>query len=172
MRQSPSHAMRCTSVVLLLWLVSCKGVFKDSETENQTFSGPSELIAALRTHPARTLQQLHKEPQSIEKDALILNTVEEFPRRSKPLCPILSTKTAVDRCLRLTERPHLWKRQPHHFAKSSHPTSLERDCTLIRIPTPAGLHKRLLTLGKTGRLQKMLVGRLHLTCGRQNVFLR
>ena len=86
MSQSPSHAMRCISLALLLGLVSCKGVFKDSETENQPFSGPSELVAALRTHPARTLQQLHKEPKSIEKDALILNTVEEFPRRSKPLC--------------------------------------------------------------------------------------
>ena len=62
----------------IAWVGICKGVFKDSETESQTFSGPSELVAALRTHPARTLQQLHKEPQSIEKDALILNTVEEF----------------------------------------------------------------------------------------------
>ena len=130
MRQSPSHAMRCTSVALILCLLSCEGTIKDSEMQKHTFSGPAELVAALRKHPAQTLQQLHKEPKSIEKDALILNTVEEFPRRSKLLCPILSTKTAVDRCLRLTERPHLWKRQPHHFAKSTHPTSLERKCTI------------------------------------------
>ena len=40
------------------------------------YESPADLVAALRQHPARTLQHLHTEPHSVEKDALILNTVE------------------------------------------------------------------------------------------------
>ena len=134
MRQSLSNAMCCIPIILLailiLGLSSCKGTIEEIEIQHQPYETPAELVAALRKYPARTLQQLHTDPPSIEKDFLILNTVEDFPRRSKPLCPMLSTKTGVDRCLRLTERPHLWKRQPHHFAKSSHPTSLDRNCKI------------------------------------------
>ena len=147
MSQSPSHAMRCTPIVLMtisiLYMSSCKDIRNESDKQ-PTYKNPAELVAALRTHPARTLQNLHMQSPSIEKDALILNTVEEFPRRSKPLCPILSTKTAIDRCLRLTERPHLWKRQPHHFTKSTHPTSLERDCTIDPHPNTCWTAQALL----------------------------
>ena len=151
MSQSPSHAMRCISVVLLtivsLSMPSCKGI-DDESSKQDTYNNPAELVAALRKHPARTLQDLHTQPPSIEKDALILNTVEEFPRRSKPLCSILSTRTAIDRCLRLTERPHLWKRQPHHFAKSTHPAALERDCTIDPHPNTCWTAQALLDAKK------------------------
>ena len=136
MRQSQSYAMRCTSIVhlvhLIFWMLGCGGTAEQLPPQNNTlsFTTPTELITALRQNPARTLQTLHIEPTGFEKDALILDTIEQFPHRSKPLCPILSTDTAIERCLRLTERPHLWKRQPHHFAKSTHPTSLSRTCTL------------------------------------------
>ena len=150
MRQSQSYAMRCISLTLLVQLIflmlGCGSIDESPPQKNtlSDFQTPKDLIAALRKNPARTLQTLHSAPNSIDKDALILHTVERFPRRSRPLCPVLSTDIGVERCLRLTERPHLWKQQPHHFAKSTHPASLERDCTLDPHPNTCWTAQALL----------------------------
>lgn len=144
MRQYPYHAYLVFLMTMILWMLSCTDTVDKSAQTISTYENPADLIADLRKHPARTLQRLHTDPHSIEKDALLLNTVEQFPRRSKPLCSILSTKTGVDRCLRLTERPHLWKKQPHHFAKSTHQTSLERNCTVDPHPNTCWTAQALL----------------------------
>ena len=47
---------------------SCKGI-DDESSKQDTYNNPAELVAALRKHPARTLQDLHTQQPSIEKDA-------------------------------------------------------------------------------------------------------
>ena len=133
MHQFHFYAMRCMITLSMMFSLSCNKEHSDNMTQSE-FTNPTELVSALQQQPARTLQQLHTTPDSIEKDALLLNTIEQFPRRSKPLCSILSTKTGVERCLRLTERPHLWKSQPNHFAKIEHERKLDRDCTIEAHP--------------------------------------
>ena len=160
MRQSQSYAMRCTSIVLLLHLVfllvGCGGfeVQSDKEERLGDFKHPKDLIAALQKNPARTLQTLHTTPNSLAKDSLIINTVEQFPHRSKPLCPILSTEISIERCLRLTERPHLWKKQPHHFAKSTHPSKQVRKCTIDPHPNTCWTAQALLDSNQDWTLAK------------------
>ena len=150
MRQSQSYAMRCTSIAslphIVFLLLGCGGFEEQSSNEDRLsdFEDPKDLISALRTNPARTLQALHTTPNSLAKDSLIIETVEQFPHRSKPLCPILSTDIAIERCLRLTERPHLWKKQPHHFAKSTHPSPQDRNCTIDPHPNTCWTAQALL----------------------------
>lgn len=150
MRQSQSYAMRCTSIFGIICLIfpmlGCGGLDEQSSGQDThtEFDDPKSLIAALRQNPARTLQTLHTATKGVEQDALILQTIEQFPHRSKPLCSILSTNIAMERCLRLTERPHLWKRQPHHFAKSTHPSPLDRDCTIDPHPNTCWTAQALL----------------------------
>ena len=158
MRQSQSYAMRCTSLVPIILLIlstfGCGGITESPSQQDSIhhFNTPTTLIAALRQNPARTLQVLHTTPQSLAKDTLILDTVEQFPHRSKPLCAVLSTDIGIDRCLRLTERPHLWKQQPHHFAKSTHPSSLDRNCTIDPHPNTCWTAQALLDSNKDWKL--------------------
>ena len=143
MRQFHSYAMRCTLTASVIVTLACTKESDDDVTASG-FTNPTELISALQKRPARTLQQLHTQPDSIEKDALLLSTIEQFPRRSKPLCSILSTNAGTERCLRLTERPHLWKAQPNHFAKSEHKPEKQRDCTLDPHPNTCWTAQALL----------------------------
>ena len=85
MRQSQSYAMRCTSIFGIICLIfpmlGCRGLDEQSSGQDThtEFDNPKSLIAALRKNPARTLQTLHTATKGVEQDALILQTIEQFP---------------------------------------------------------------------------------------------
>jgi len=100
-----------------------------SESGNKELTS-TELISMAQSNPIQAMRYVESIPTILERDAFIVNTVEQFPRRSKSLCGLLSSTVSRERCHRITERPHLWKAQSNHFEISTHPPATNRTCSL------------------------------------------
>ena len=100
-----------------------------SENEKEELTS-TELVSMAQDNPIQAMRYVESIPNALERDAFIVNTVEQFPRRSKSLCALLSSGVSRERCHRITERPHLWKAQPNHFETSTHPPATNRTCSL------------------------------------------
>ncbi len=119
-----------TVLYTLFLFGGCDPLSTPSTLETETKHSSEALINLAQNSPVQAKRYVQNLEQ-VQRDVLILETVEQYPRRSKDLCAFLSTSLGRDRCHRLTERPHLWKDQINHFdqIQNSEPIT-ERDCTL------------------------------------------
>ena len=118
-----SYSTALSSLTILVWM----GCTSPNNVDEIT---STELIALAQKNPIQAMRYVESMPTALERDAFIVNTVEQFPRRSKPLCALLSSNVSRERCHRLTERPHLWKPQANHFETISHPPATDRTCSV------------------------------------------
>lgn len=89
------------------------------------------ILTHLKSNPSTVQEHFAQMTDPIEQTIAIMDLVERYPNRTKPLCDALPSKIGIERCLRLTERPHLWKKQRNHFEESPKSTPIsERTCNL------------------------------------------
>ncbi len=120
-----------TSLYAVFLSSACDQNSAPSSSNSEINPSTEALIELTQKSPVHAKRYLDSIQNPVQRDALVLETVEQYPRRSKDLCAFLSTSIGRDRCHRLTERPHLWKAQINHFDQIEHTETIQdRDCTL------------------------------------------
>ena len=114
-----------TLVTLIFILLSCRD------------PDPREaILEALQKDPAAAIEAAEAIEDPLERTVIITQLVEEFPHRTRPLCDALPTEIAKERCIRLNQRPHLWKPQKDHLKLQPTPiTPLQEACSIDPHPT-------------------------------------
>jgi hypothetical protein len=95
-----------------------------------------EIMDALQEDPQTAILAAEKIEDPIKRTMIITELVEEFPHRTRPLCDALPSTISKERCVRLNQRPHLWKPQKDHLQLNPPPIDqLKENCTLDPHPT-------------------------------------
>ena len=95
-----------------------------------------EIVEALQKDPKSAILAAQKIEDPIQRTLIITELVEEFPHRTRALCDALPTAVSKERCIRLNQRPHLWKPQKDYLQLNPPPIEKsQEDCSLDPHPT-------------------------------------
>ena len=87
--------------------LSIMGCLSTPSTSNTV----SNIIEALQHSDQEAVRVVQQITDPVEKTLAISEVMERFPHKSKVLCGELPSSVSQERCLKLQERPHLWKTQ-------------------------------------------------------------
>lgn len=115
--------------MFLLLFLDIFGCQTTSDTDDEW------ILTNIKNNPIAVQEHFSQMTDPMARTVAIMDLVERYPNRTKPLCTVLPSKISLERCLRLTERPHLWKKQRNHFdTKTTSTPRSDRSCNLSPHP--------------------------------------
>ena len=105
-------------------------------TEQHATSHTTYIIEALQHSDQEAVRVVQQITDPIEKTLAISEVMERYPHKSKVLCAELPSAVSKERCLKLHERPHLWKTHKNslHIAPPDIATEPMGTCTIDPYP--------------------------------------
>jgi hypothetical protein len=113
-----------TLVFLIFTLLSCT-----------TIDPSTSILEALQESPEKGIAMAMAIEDPLQRTMIITELVQSYPNRSRPLCDALPTSISKERCIRLNERPHLWKPQKDNLKLNPKPiTARQSNCNIAPHP--------------------------------------